>query len=187
MLRIFIVKLIFMRLIVFILFIIGLTSCGITNTSYDYDEQQDFLVYKTYAFYPEMNSGLSELDHKRLIQVTEKVMEVMGFVKSETPDIYINFKTTTVKAPSRNSIGVGLGGGGGGGVNIGIGGSIPIGGPETYLELTTDFVDTKRDELVWQAIAEKRFNPNGSPNAHTDFFRRIIEKSLSKYPPKKKK
>ncbi|WP_271782397.1 DUF4136 domain-containing protein [Aquimarina algiphila] len=176
-----------MRLIVFILFIIGLTSCGITNTSYDYDEQQDFLVYKTYAFYPEMNSGLSELDHKRLIQVTEKVMEVMGFVKSETPDIYINFKTTTVKAPSRNSIGVGLGGGGGGGVNIGIGGSIPIGGPETYLELTTDFVDTKRDELVWQAIAEKRFNPNGSPNAHTDFFRRIIEKSLSKYPPKKKK
>ncbi len=163
-----------------------LASCGVTNVVHDYDEQQDFSIYKTYDFYPEMESGLNDLDLKRLLEVTEAAMQARGFIRSETPDIYINFKSATAKEPSRNSVGVGVGSGGRG-VNIGIGGAIPIGGPQTYLELTTDFVDVKRDELVWQAIAQKQFNPNASPNTKTDFFYRIIEKSLVKYPPKRKK
>ncbi|WP_109851147.1 DUF4136 domain-containing protein [Aquimarina sp. AU58] len=166
-------------------FLVLLISCGVTHTIYDYDEQQDFSIYKTYAFYPEMSSGLNDLDQKRLLMVAETVMQSKGFTKSETPDIYMNFKTIINKAPSRNSIGVGVGSGSGG-VSIGVGGSIPIGGPETFLELTIDFVDVKKDELVWQAIAEKRFYPNASPDARTNFFQKIIEKSLVKYPPKHK-
>ncbi|WP_025665897.1 DUF4136 domain-containing protein [Aquimarina megaterium] len=166
-------------------FLVLLISCGVTHTIYDYDEQQDFSIYKTYAFYPEMNSGLNDLDQKRLLMVTETVMKSKGFTKSETPDIHMNFKAIMNKTPSRNSIGVGVGSGSGG-VSIGVGGSIPIGGPETFLELTIDFVDVKKDELVWQAIAERRFYPNASPDVRTNFFQKIIEKSLVKYPPKNK-
>ena len=170
-----------------ILFIgIVLVSCGSTYVAHDYDEKQDFLAYKTYNFYPQMDSGLNDLDQKRLLEVTETAMQEIGYTKSETPDIYINFKTKTIKEPGRNSIGVGVGSGGGG-VSIGIGGAIPIGGPLTFLELTTDFVDVKSNELVWQAITEKRFNPNGSPNAHKDFFTKVMKKSLAKYPPQPKK
>ncbi|WP_103068850.1 DUF4136 domain-containing protein [Aquimarina sediminis] len=175
-----------MKYVVLLVMLIVLISCGVVPTVYDYDEQQDFSVYKTYGFYPEMSSELNELNQKRLLKVTETIMHTKGLTRSNTPDIYINFKTIMSRTPSRNSIGVGVGSGGRG-VNIGIGGSIPIGGPETYLELTIDFVDVERDELVWQAIVEKRFYPNASPEAHTSFFQKIIEKSLSKYPPKKRK
>lgn len=174
-----------MKRMIFLFVLLLLVSCGGTYTIYDYDEQQDFSIYKTYAFYPEMSSELSDLDQKRLLAVTEVAMQSKGFTKSEIPDIYMNFKTIINKTPSRNSIGVGVGSGSGG-VSIGVGGSIPIGGPETFLELTIDFVDVKKDELVWQAIAERRFHPNASPDTRTNFFQKIIEKSLIKYPPKKK-
>ncbi len=174
-----------MKQIVYTLFLVILSSCGSTYVAHDYDEQQDFLAYKTYAFFSEMDTGLSDFDQKRLLAVTDVALQAQGYVKSETPDIYIGFKTAIKEGPTRNSIGVGVGGGSGG-VNIGVGGAIPIGGPQTFLELTTDFVDAKKGQLVWQAIAEKRFFVNASPNARTHFFQKIIEKSLIKFPPKKK-
>ncbi|GAA4275148.1 DUF4136 domain-containing protein [Aquimarina gracilis] len=152
---------------------------------HDYDEKQDFSIYKTFNFYPEMNSGLSELDQKRLLLVTESFMQTEGFARSETPGIYINFTSQITKEASGNTIGVGLGGGGGGGVNVGIGGNIPI-GSNTYLELTMDFVDVTKDELVWQAIVKSKFHQNASPNTKTELFHRMIKKSLDKYPPEKK-
>ncbi|MEW7289296.1 DUF4136 domain-containing protein [Aquimarina sp. 2304DJ70-9] len=174
-----------MKQIVYTLFLVILSSCGSTYVAHDYDEQQDFLVYKTYAFFSEMDSGLSDFDQKRLLAATETALQAQGYTKSETPDIYIDFKTIVKEGSSRNSIGVGVGSGGGG-VNIGIGGAIPIGGPQTFLELTTDFVDAKKGQLIWQAIAEKRFYVNASPDGRSNFFQKIIEKSLAKFPPKKK-
>ncbi len=175
-----------MRSITFLILILLFCSCGSTYVVHDYDEEQDFSIYKTYNFYPEMDSGLSELDQKRLLLVTEPLMQTKGFTRSETPEIYINFKSVVTKEASGNTIGVGLGGGGGRGVNIGIGGNVPI-GSNTYLELTIDFVDVNKDELVWQAIAKKQFHPNASPNTKTDVFQKVIKKSLDKYPPEKKK
>ncbi|TPN84021.1 DUF4136 domain-containing protein [Aquimarina algicola] len=174
-----------MKYIGFLFLALMMVSCGSTQTVYDYDEQQDFSVYKTFAFYPEMNSGLSELDQKRLLAVTEEAMNAKGLVFSNTPDIFVNFKTERNKTSSRNSIGVGVGSGGRG-VNIGIGGAIPIGGSQTYLKLTMDFVDASKDQLIWQAVSEKQFYPNASPNTRTQFFQRIVAKALAKYPPKRR-
>ncbi len=175
-----------MKPIVLFIFMLVLCSCGGTYVVHDYDEKLDFSGYKTYNFYPEMDSGLSELDQKRLLLVTESLMQTKGFTRSETPEIYINFESTVTKEASGNTIGVGVGGGNRSGVNIGVGGNIPI-GSNTYLELTIDFVDVKKDELVWQAIAKKQFHPNASPNTKTYFFQKVIKKSLDKYPPEKKK
>ncbi|WP_025741989.1 DUF4136 domain-containing protein [Aquimarina pacifica] len=175
-----------MKYISFLLFLIICISCGVTSAVHDFDEHQDFSVYKTYNFYPEMVSGLSELNHNRLLEVMDTIMITKGFEKSETPDIYINFKSTIIKEPSQNRIGVGVGSGGGG-IAIGIGGDIAIGGPATFLELTTDLIDVTKNELVWQSITERRFNPNGAPNSQTIIFQKIIKKSLAKYPPQSKK
>lgn len=173
-----------MKHIVFSFIVIMLTSCKVANTVYDYDEQQDFLIYKTYNFSPELHSGLSDLDHKRLIAATEVAMQNKGFVKSEHPDVYVNFKTVFSETPSRNRVGIGVGGGSRG-MSIGVGSSIPIGGPELTLELTLDLIDVKKNELVWQAVTERRFRLNASPDKRTDFFQETIEKVFVKYPPEK--
>ncbi|WP_210199075.1 DUF4136 domain-containing protein [Aquimarina sp. U1-2] len=175
-----------MKQLILVLAVILVCSCGTTNVVYDYDEQQDFSKYKTYAFFPDMNSGLSDIDQKRLISVTEAAMNSKGFTRSDIPDIFLNFETVFSKQASNNNLGVGLGGGGGGGINVGVGGNIPIGGPLTYLELTLDFVDVKNDALVWQAITRKRFYPNATPEKRRMFFQKVIEKALVKYPPQQK-
>ncbi len=175
-----------MRSIAVLFLMLILASCGSGYMAHDYDKSQDFLAYKTYDFYPEMDTELSDRDHKRLLSITDTIMKSIGYTKSEKPDIYINFKTKIFENFSSNSVGVGVATGGRG-INVGIAGSIPIGGPQTFLELVTDFVDVKTNELVWQAITEKEFNPNDSPNAHKHFFQKVIQKVLGKYPPKKKK
>ena len=174
-----------MKKVILLWLSLGLISCGSSYVNYDYDEQQDFSKYKTYAFYPEMNSGLNELDEKRLIRSTEAVLQSIGFTPSNTPDIYINFKTRLFEQASNNNIGVGIGGGNRG-IGVGVGGSIPIGGPQTFLGITTDFVDVGSNNLVWQAISEGRFNMNAKPENRENFFLKIMQKTFSKYPPKKK-
>ena len=174
-----------MKYATFFLFLY-LISCGTTNVIHDYDAQQDFSLYKTYNFFPEIQTGLNQLDDKRLLRVADSIFQVRGFVKSDTPDVYVNFQMRTRKEASNSNLGVGVGGSNGG-INIGLGGAIPIGGPITFMVVTTDLIDVKKDELVWQAVAEKRFYPNTIPNLHTVFFQEVLEKSLTKYPPKKKK
>lgn len=173
-----------MRHLSFLILLLFLVACGSTNVIYDYDEQQDFGYYKTYNFFPKMHTGLGELDHKRLLQLADSTLQTLGLTKSETPDLYVNFKTALSEQPSNNSLGIGVGTGRRG-INIGVGGAIPIGGPVTFMELVTDLVDVRRDELVWQAIAEKRFDSNNSPNAHKAFFQQVIARSFQKYPPSK--
>ncbi len=173
-----------MKQMIFLFFALVFSSCGSTNVVLDYDEQQNFAVYKTYAFFSEMDSGLSSFDQKRLLAATEATLTAKGYIKSENPDIYIDFKTAVIQEPSSNNVGVGVGSGGNG-VNIGFGGAIPIGGPQSFLELTTDFVDARKGQLVFQAIAEKRFRINATPESRTEFFQKIVDKSLAKYPPAK--
>ncbi|RZS99118.1 DUF4136 domain-containing protein [Aquimarina brevivitae] len=157
-------------------------SCGSTRVVYDYDDTQDFTKYQTFGFYPDLATGLSELDEERLLELTKSVLQAKGFEFSENPDVYINFNTATFKRASNNSIGVGVGSGGGA-VNVGVGGAIPIGGPVTYLELTVDLVDAKENDLKWQAIAEQKFNQGASPNTKKQIFERLLLKIFKKYPP----
>ncbi len=174
-----------MKKLVILFFSVFLVSCGASNLVYDYDEKQDFSTYKTYNFFPEMNLGLSDLDQKRLIEVTETIMKNKGFVKAINPDVYINFNAVTTRRASNNNVGVGIGGGSSG-IGIGVGGSIPIGGPKIYMKITTDLVDVKRDELVWQVVTEKRFYPHASPQVRIEFFQKIMNKAMMGYPPEEK-
>ena len=65
-------------------------SCGAT-VAVDYDDSTDFNQYKTYNFYPDIESGLNELDDKRIIKITDSLLQQRGFVRSESPQFYINF------------------------------------------------------------------------------------------------
>lgn len=162
-----------------------LSSCGV-SANYDYDKTTDFTVYKTFDINNDGNSGLSELDNKRLNNILISELKARGFVKSdETADFYINIKSTEYEEARGNTVGVGLGGGGrnvGGGISIGL----PIGRSKMNRQIIFDFVDPDNNQLFWQAVTQSDFNPNGTPNEREASLKSIVVKVLKGYPPKTK-
>ena len=172
-----------MKLLRILLFCVLISSCNSPRAVYDYDQQAEFSQYNTYNIFPEFNSGLSQLDERRLLSSLENALQEENLSEAANPDLYLNVYTEEFREPSRNSLGVGVGGGGGN-VGVGVSGGIPIGGPETYLKLTFDLIDARNDALVWQAVVESRFDLNASPEKRQKRFHKIVQKALKGYPPK---
>lgn len=161
-----------------------LFGCSGLKVDYDYDPGTDFTSYQTYSYYPEMRTGLSDLDTRRLLSALDSVLLSRGFRNSEEPDFLINIESREYQRPRNSSVGVGIGGGGrnvGGGVSIGL----PVGQPEMERELVFDFVDSQRDFLFWQAVSSSRFRENATPVEKEKLMRDIVVRVLSKYPPGK--
>ena len=161
-----------------------LICCG-TTVGVDYDKQIDFGNYTTYNFYPSLDSGLNALDDKRIIRATDSLLQLRGFVKSDTPQLYINFFAKEQLTNSRNTLGVGIGSGGRNG-GVGISGGSPIGGKVIEQEFTLDFIDVLKDDLVWQAVAESDYKEKAGPQQKEKHYVSILNKIFSKYPPKQK-
>ncbi|WP_298495204.1 DUF4136 domain-containing protein [uncultured Algibacter sp.] len=161
-----------------------IVSCAPIRVNYDYDKATDFSTYKTYQYYGNMETGLSELDTKRLLNAIDAKMETKGFNVSENPDFFIDIKSSEYQAVQRQTVGVGVGGSGrnvGGGISIGL----PIGQANVNRQITIDFVDENKKQLFWQAISESSFNPNTTPEKRETRLNAIVEKVLTNYPPEK--
>lgn len=160
-------------------------SCSSVRVNYDYDKSVNFADYNTYNYYPEMQTGLSDLDSKRLYNAIDSTMRMSGILLSEEPDFYINIQSNSYVTPNNSTVGVGIGGTGsnvGGGVSIGV----PIGGANLERELIFDLVDSQRDALIWQATSLSNFSENNSPNTRERKLYEIVAKVFSKYPPVQK-
>lgn len=171
-----------MKIIRIFIIALCLVSCGAT-VNYDYDSQTDFSKYKTYNYFTDMESGLSELDLKRLISALDKEMVLKGYTLAEDADFYIDIQSQEVTFNNGNNVGVGVGGTGrnvGGGVSIGF----PINSNKRNREIVIDFVDKDRTKLFWQAVSESSFNPKAKPEKREADFAVLVAKILSKYPPK---
>ncbi|MDB2606472.1 DUF4136 domain-containing protein [Zobellia sp.] len=166
------------------LMILSFFSCNTIRVNYDYDKGTDFTNYSTYNYYPDMHTGLSELDSKRLLHAVNSEMQLKGIRFSEDPDFFINIESESFNAPRNSTVGVGVGGGGrsvGGGVSVGI----PVGQPKLEREIRFDFVDVKKDELFWQGQGLSGFNENMGPEAREEKLHTLATKVFSKYPPSK--
>ena len=173
-----------MKSLKLILFALLLVGCAPIRVNYDFDRTTNFSKYKTYQYYGDMNTGLSELDTKRLLDAIDSKMNTLGFEISETPDFLIDIRSAEFQGAPRNTVGVGLGGGGrnvGGGISVGI----PVGQSNMNRQITIDFVDEKGKGLFWQAVSESSFNPNASPENRETRLKAVVEKVLVKFPPKK--
>ncbi len=173
-----------MKLLSIIAITLLLVSCGAT-VAVDYDQQVDFSKYKTYNFYPSIQSGLSNLDDSRIMQITDSLLQQRGFVKNDNPQLLINFFAQESVSASKSTLGIGIGSGGGN-VGVGVSGGIPIGGRVINQQLTVDFIDADVDDLVWQAVAEGEMKERSTPQQKEAYYFAVIEKILKQYPPKKK-
>ena len=182
--RIFIEKKNTMKLLSILILSIFVASCGAT-VAVDYDKQVDFSKYNSYNYFPTIDSGLNELDDNRIMHITDSLMQQRGFVKTDTPQIYINFYARESVSRSRNTLGIGVGGGGGN-MGVGVSGGIPIGGNVLNQQLTMDFIDVENDGLVWQAVADGEMKERTTPQQKEAYYFSVIQKILAKYPPGKK-
>lgn len=158
-----------------------LISCG-ASVAIDYDREIDFSSYRTYDFYPDIESGLSELDTKRILKITDSLLQQHGFIRNENPDFLINFYANESIRNSRNTIGVGIGQSSRNS-HIGISGGIPIGGRIVNQNLTIDFVDVKKDQLIWRAESEGEFKERATPEQKEGYYFSVLNKILKKFPP----
>lgn len=173
-----------MKLLKTTLLVLLIIGCAPIRVNYDFDKTTEFTKYKTYNYYSDMKTGLSELDTKRFLDALDTQLKAKGIQLSNTPDFYIDIKSSDIQAAQRNSVGVGVGGGGGnvgGGVSIGI----PIGQSGVNRQVTIDFVDENAKQLFWQAVGEYNFNPNAAVEKRESQIQAIIAKVLTEYPPEK--
>ncbi|NKI33263.1 DUF4136 domain-containing protein [Croceivirga thetidis] len=174
-----------MKNIVLSLLLFFVFSCSSVRVNYDYQSGTDFSGYTTYNYFTEMDTGLSQLDEQRLIRVLDSALTIKGIRLSEEPTFLINIKSEVYQRASGNTVGVGVGGGGrnvGGGVSVGI----PIGSSSINRAIIFDFVDTQRNQLIWQADTESGFRDNAAPSVREDMLRKVVDKALTKFPPEKK-
>lgn len=165
--------------------IVLMTSCAPIYVNYDYEKQHDFTKYKTYNYYSDLETGLSELDTKRLLNAMDEALKVKGFTLSSTPDLFINITSSEFQESQNSTVGVGVGGGGrnvGGGISIGI----PIGQQNVNRQIVFDFIDENGIGLFWQAVCESSFKPNAKPEQSESRLKAIVDKVLAGYPPKEK-
>ena len=160
-----------------------LSSCNTPKVVYDYDDTVNFNQYNSYDFFPDFQSGLSQLDETRLVASLKKGMDSKDFSTSEEPGIYVNVYSREFMDRNRSNIGIGIGGGGRSG-GVGVSGGIPIDNNSVILEVTIDFINAEEDSLIWQAVVETKLNPNASPEERRQMFDKIVEKALEGYPPK---
>ncbi len=172
-----------MKAFKFLLVALLLTSCG-AYVRYDYEKSTDFTKYKTYNYFDDMETGLSQLDTKRIVRAIDAKLATMGLTRSDNPDFYIDIQSQDIQNRNNTSFGVGAGGTGGnvgGGVAVGI----PLNSNHKTREIIIDFVDKKQNErLFWQAISESTYRPKASPENRDEAFIKLVEKIFSGYPPK---
>ena len=173
-----------MKFFQYIILAVFISSCGGPRAVYDYDETAGFSNISTYQIFPDLETGMNQLDEQRLVTILNEQLAQKGFTTSQEPQIYVNFYSTEYQTPTRNGVGIGVGGTGRN-VGVGISGGIPIGGPENYRRVTFDFIDVQRDILIWQAVVEGRFDNNTSPEKRAESLREMVEEALKGYPPKK--
>lgn len=172
-----------MRFFKYLLVVILFTSCGVT-VNYDYESETDFSKYKSYTYYSDLETGLSELDTKRLLTILDEAMQAKGFQRSDYADFMINITSSEFQNSNRNTVSVGGGGTGrnvGGGISVGI----PIGQSKFNREIVFEFVDANSNQLFWQAVSESSYNPNVNPEKREMALMAVVDKVLDGYPPKK--
>jgi hypothetical protein len=174
-----------MRYLFFILLLFSLLSCSGVRVNYDYDKGTNFSNYTSYNYFSDIESGLSQLDEKRLMKALDSTLQSKGYLLAEEPDFFINILSNEYRSSPNNAVGVGIGGTGrnvGGGVSVGL----PLGNSGIQRRIQFDFVDAEKDQLFWQASSESGFRENASPSVREERLRAVIKKVFAKFPPEQR-
>ncbi len=171
-----------MKKAVFLVVFFLIVACGAIRVNYDYASETNFSAYKTYNYYPDIDTCLSEKYNKMLLRAVDYVLEAKGIFMAENPDFFVNIHSVSYRNNPNSAVGVGMGGTGrnvGGGVSVGI----PLGSSGMSRDIIFDFVDAEKDALFWQAVSSSNYRENASPSTRERLLRDVATKVFTKYPP----
>ena len=147
---------------------LSLSGCSSTpQLRSDYDSTVDFSQYRTYNIYEDAGPGSNEYQgffSRYMTAAIEREMEIRGYVKSDDPDLLVNFnailqeKTEVRTMPASPPIG------GYYSYRRGFYSAWPTYsyGTETHVSqytegtLNIDIVDARAGRLVWEAVGQGR-------------------------------
>src|SRR5690606_12985013 len=159
-----------MKIFSFLVLLFILTSCA-TTVGVEYDYETDFSNYKTYNYNPEMDSKLSPLDDKIILDIADKLLLTKNLHKSETPQVYVNFYVDEKTHLSKNTVTVGF---------------IPIGKKVNSQQFNFELINASNNNILWKAVAKDEMKLNASPSEKEKYYTGILQEILIKYPPKNK-
>ena len=171
-----------MKKILFLLCALMGLGCSSIQVHHDYERGVDWSAYRTYNFYPDLQTGLSELDARRLTDALDEVLREKGYQQAEEADLLLNIYSEVYEDGPPSTVGIGMGGGGGnvgGGVSVGI----PVSGSNLARAITYDLIDPASKSLLWQAVSTDRFHEGASPEQREERFRQIARRAFAKFPP----
>lgn len=161
-----------------------LSSCATISLKTDYDPGAAFDDYRTYRVNPDMQSGMSELDQRRLVRLIDSVMQARGFERKLIPDLIVDVRSQIYRRESQPSFGFGMGGTNAnvsGGMSVGI----PAGGSSLRRQIDIAFFEFTTDKIVWEARTETGFKEKITPGEREEALRKVVVKALDAYPPQK--
>lgn len=163
------------------IFIVLFVSCKSSKSFVDYDESIDFTKYSTFNFY-NPDSGLTPEEDEVVLDAIEENLTEKGLTSTVIAKSSINFYVEYYQQLSSTSMGAGLGiyGGTGGGA---IGTEAPQGN-KPVIALTIEVADALTNELIWQAVVERRMKTSFDEEQMHQFLVETVQMALENYPPK---
>ena len=162
------------------------TSCSIYGVRYDYDQQTDFVEFKTFNWMqvPE-KAGIDSFVVQRVKNAVNTELKAKGLVMiSKNPDFLIAEHLGKKDKVQVMDWGYNYGAYGSYRRYGGFRGSRSI-STSQYEEgiLILDFVDAKSRKLIWRGTAKARVQNVDTPEKSEKIINAAVKKILKKYPP----
>jgi len=161
------------------------------KTTYDFDKNEDFTKFKTYAMKDGTPVGQKLIDD-RIVDAIDTQLKAKGLTKSESnPDVVVVYHVAFDKQKDISSFSSGFGGGYGP-YGYGWGGGFNSTSTTTQVRdiligtLVIDMADAQKKEVVWRGMATKEIDTNAKPDKRDKSINKAVEKVFKNYPPKKK-
>ncbi|MCP4408852.1 MAG: DUF4136 domain-containing protein [Gammaproteobacteria bacterium] len=142
-------------------------------------------MYKTYQFTDEaLNLPVSDLNKNRFLAAIEKQMEVKGFSKSKNPDVLLDIFVKVREEQSATSYTNFTGGYSRYRYRYAMPRATTHTSVRTYVTgtVTLNMIDRERNQVVWQATAEKTLDENGKNREER--INKDVAEIFAEYPPK---
>ncbi|MFY7811896.1 MAG: DUF4136 domain-containing protein [Flavobacterium sp.] len=166
-----------------VIVLLSFISCQSVRVNADYDKNTSFDQYKNYAFHKDGidKVEISDLDKKRILRALDQNLSNKGLIKSEKPDVLINFFTKEREQVTVSQFNMGWGWGWGWNPFM-MGGNTMV---DSYTEgtLYIDIIDAKTKELIWQGIGSGVLTQVAEKK--DEKINLFVTKILEQYPPKK--
>ena len=161
------------------------------KVTYDFDKNEDFTKFKTYALKEGTPVGQKLIDD-RIIDAINSALAAKGLTKADAnPDVVVVYHTTFDKQKDISSFSSGFGGGYGP-YGYGWGGGFNSTSTTTQVRdilvgtLVIDMADAKKNAIVWRGMGVKEINTTAKPEKRDKSIKSAVDKIFKNYPPKKK-